>query len=74
MARREHHRYVVNDTMRRFFFLAVACVAAYLSLHVLRSFGVEPEARGLWAGVTGYVAAEIVTSRTTSSARRRKRP
>lgn len=65
----------MSDVVRRFFFLAVACVAAYLVLHVLRSFGVEPEARGLWAGATGYVVAEIVTGRIAgrSSSRRSRR-
>jgi hypothetical protein len=62
---------VVSDAVRRFLFIAVACVAAYLVLHVLRSFGVDPEARGLWAGATGWVAAELVAGRVTTRRRRR---
>ena len=45
--------------LRRFFFVAVACVAAYVLLHVLRAFGVDPEARGIWAGATGYMLGDL---------------
>lgn len=60
----------MNDVIRRFFFIAIACVVAYLLLHVLRSLGVDPEARGIWAGATGYMTADLVLSTTP---RRRKR-
>ena len=61
----------MSDTTRRFFFVAVACVTAYLLLHVLRSFGVEPEARGIWAGATGYMMGDLAPRRRVE--RRRKR-
>jgi len=60
---------VVNDTVKRFLFLAVACVAAYVTLHVLRSLSVDSEARGLAAGATGYVVADLVMSRRSKRSR-----
>ncbi len=58
--------------IRRFCFIAIACAVAYVLLHVLRGLGVEAEARGLWAGATGYIAADLVM-RTASTGRRKKR-
>jgi len=60
----------MKDTLRRFFFIAVASVFAYLLLHVLRSFGVEPEVRGIWAGATGYALGDLAMTVTD---RRRRR-
>jgi hypothetical protein len=62
----------VNDTVRRFLFVAIACVATYLLLHMLRSLGVEPEARGIWSGATGYMLGSLALA-ATDRGRRRKR-
>lgn len=61
----------MSDLVRRFFFIAVASVGAYLLLHVLRSFGVEPEVRGIWAGATGYMLGDLAM--TITDRKRRKR-
>ena len=37
----------------RFFFFAIACVITYVFLYVLRAYGVDPEARGIWTGAVG---------------------
>jgi len=58
------------DTARRFFFVLCAFLVAYFFLRVLRSLGVEPELRGVWAGVAGYLTWDIV-QRAKSSRRRR---
>lgn len=61
----------MNDVFRRFLFVAIACVVVYMLLHVLRSLSVEPEARGLWAGATGYMVADLVTGHVGTRRRRR---
>lgn len=63
----------MRDTLRRFFIIAVACVVAYLLLHVLRSFDVEPEVRGIWAGATGYMVSGLVEGFMTGAKRGRRR-
>lgn len=59
----------VNDTAKRFLFLAIVCVIAYVTLHALRSLSVDSEARGLAAGAAGYVVADLVMSRRTKRSR-----
>lgn len=63
----------MNDVFRRFLFIAIACVVAYVLLHVLRSFAVEPEARGLWAGATGYMVGDLFAGPGRIGARRKRR-
>lgn len=59
----------MSDTVRRCFAIVCAILIACFFLHVLRSFAVMAEARGVCAGVAGYMVGDlIVTPR-----RRRKR-
>jgi len=61
----------VSDTARRFIVVMVAILVAYFFLHVMRSFNVAAEARGICAGIAGYMAADLVAS--SIGRRRRKR-
>ena len=61
----------MSDTVRRFVVIMVAILVAYFFLHVMRSFSVAAEARGICAGIAGYVAADLVAS--SFGRRRRKR-
>jgi hypothetical protein len=61
----------VSDTARRFLVILCAILCAYFFLHVLRSFNVAAEARGICAGIAGYVAGDLVAS--AIGRRRRKR-
>ena len=61
----------MSDTVRRFFIVMVAILVAYFFLHVMRSFNIAAEARGLCAGIAGYMAADLVTG--ALGRRRRKR-
>lgn len=59
----------MSDNLRRFFAIMGAILIAYFLLQVLRSFAITAEARGMCAGVAGYMVGDfIVTPR-----RRRKR-
>jgi hypothetical protein len=60
----------VSDTARRFVVIMAAILVAYFFLHVMRSFNVAAEARGLCAGIAGYMAADLVAG---SFARRRRK-
>ena len=60
----------MSDTMRRFVVIMVAILVAYFFLHVMRSFNVAAEVRGVCAGIAGYMASELVTG---SLVRRRRR-
>jgi len=62
--------------MRKFLVVIAAILVAYLFLHVLRSFAVAAEARGICAGVAGYLAGDGVASmlgRRSHGGRRSKR-
>lgn len=61
----------MSDTVRRFFVVMAAILVAYFFLHVMRSFNVAAEARGLCAGIAGYMAGDLVAS--SFGRRRRKR-
>ncbi len=61
----------MSDSARRFIVIMVAILVAYFFLHVMRSFNVAAEARGLIAGIAGYMAADLVTGGL--GRRRRKR-
>ena len=61
----------MSITVRRFVVVMVAILVAYFFLHVMRSFNVAAEARGLCAGIAGYMAADLVAS--SFGRRRRKR-
>lgn len=63
----------MSDTLRRFVIVTVTILATYVVLHVLRSFHVAAEPRGIIAGITGYVTADLVKD-ALSHRRRRKRP
>jgi uncharacterized membrane protein YadS len=63
----------VRDTLWRFFFIVVVCMVVYLLLYVLRSVGVDPEARGVWAGASGYMVGDLANIALTVAGRRRKR-
>jgi hypothetical protein len=55
--------------VRRFAAIMCAILVAYFFLHVLRSFAIMGEARGLCAGVAGYMVGDLIAS----PCRRRKR-
>ena len=57
--------------LARFLVVMTAILAAYVVLHVLRSFNVAAEARGICAGVAGYAAAMFLAR--PAGRRRRKR-
>jgi hypothetical protein len=59
----------MSDNLRRFFAIMGAILVAYFILQVLRSFAVTAEARGVCAGVAGYMIGDLVAS----PRRRRKR-
>jgi len=61
----------VSDTVRRFFVVMVAILVAYFFLHVMRSFHVAAEARGICAGIAGYMAGDLVASMYVGRRRRR---
>lgn len=59
----------MSDRARHFLAIMAAILSAYFLLHVLRSFAIMAEARGICAGVAGYMVGDfIVTPR-----RRKKR-
>lgn len=62
----------MSETVRRFFVVMIAILVAYFFLHVMRSFNVAAEPRGLCAGIAGYMAGDLVASALTGR-RRRKR-
>ena len=61
----------MSDTARRFILIMAAILVAYFFLHVMRSFHIAAEARGLCAGIAGYMAADLVAG--AFGRRRRKR-
>lgn len=63
----------MSDTARRFFIVMVAILVAYFFLHVMRSFNVAAEPRGICAGIAGYMAGDLVASALAGGRRRRKR-
>ena len=62
----------MSDTVRRFFVVMAAILVAYFFLHVMRSFNVAAEARGICAGIAGYMAADLFAGSFVGR-RRRKR-
>ena len=62
----------MSGSVHRFLVVMVAILVGYFFLHVMRSFNVAAEARGLCAGIAGYMAADLVAG-TFGSRRRRKR-
>ena len=61
----------MSDTVRRFVIVMVAILVAYFFLHVMRSFNIAAEPRGICAGIAGYMAGDLVAS--AIGRRRRKR-
>ena len=61
----------MSDTVRRFFIVMVAILVAYFFLHVMRSFNIAAEPRGICAGIAGYMAGDLIAS--SLGRRRRKR-
>lgn len=61
----------MSDTLRRFCVVMIAILVAYFFLHVMRSFNIAAEARGICAGIAGYMAADLVAG--SFGRRRRKR-
>ena len=61
----------MSDTARRFIIIMVAILVAYFFLHVMRSFNIAAEARGICAGIAGYMAGDLGASAV--GRRRRKR-
>lgn len=59
----------MSDTVRRFFAIMCAILVAYFLLQVLRALAVAGEARGVCAGIAGYMIGDLVAS----PRRRRKR-
>lgn len=58
----------MSDNLRRCFAIIGGILAAYFLLSVLRSFAITAEARGLCAGVAGYMVGDFI-----ASPRRRRR-
>ena len=54
----------MKDTLRIFLIILAASITAYFFLHVVRSFNIAAEWRGLWAGAAGYMAANFVATAT----------
>jgi hypothetical protein len=63
----------MTDTVRRFFTVMIAILVAYFFLHVMRSFNVAAEPRGICAGIAGYMAGDLVASALVMSGRRRRK-
>ena len=66
----------MSVTVRRFIIVMVAILVAYFFLHVMRSFNIAAEPRGICAGIAGYMAGDLVASalgRGGRGSRRRKR-
>ena len=61
----------MSDTARRFIIIMAAILVAYFFLHVMRSFNVAAEPRGICAGIAGYMAGDLVAA--SLGRRRRKR-
>ena len=61
----------MSDMARRFLVVMAAILVAYFFLHVMRSFNVAAEPRGICAGIAGYMAGDLVAS--SIGRRRRKR-
>lgn len=61
----------MSDRVRHFFAILAAILVGYFFLHVLRSFAVTAEPRGICAGIAGYMAGDLVAS--SFGHRRRKR-
>ena len=61
----------MRDSARRFFAIMVAILVAYFFLHVMRSFNVAAEARGICAGIAAYMATDLVASLFGRSRRKR---
>jgi hypothetical protein len=59
--------------MRKFLIVMVAILVAYFFLHVMRSFNVAAEPRGICAGIAGYMAGDLVAGALGRRGRRRKR-
>jgi len=61
----------VRASARHFLAIMCAILVAYLLLHVMRSFSVAAEARGICAGIAGYMAGELVATSFGRSRRKR---
>jgi hypothetical protein len=62
----------VTVTARHFFVVMTAILVGYVFLHLLRSFYVAAEARGICAGIAGYMAGSAVASTRVGRQRRRR--
>ena len=63
----------MSVTIRRFLIVMIAILVAYFFLHVMRSFNIAAEPRGICAGIAGYMAGDLVASALGRGSRRRKR-
>ena len=63
----------MSDTARKFFIVMAGILVAYFFLHVMRSFNVAAEPRGICAGIAGYMAGDLVASALGRGGRRRRR-
>ena len=63
----------MSDAVRKFIIVMVAILVAYFFLHVMRSFNVAAEPRGICAGIAGYVAGDLVASAIGRGSRRRRK-
>lgn len=59
----------MSDTLRRCLAIVAAIVAAYFLLYVLRFVTITAEARGVCAGIVGYMVGDYLAA----PRRRRKR-
>jgi hypothetical protein len=59
----------VSDRIRRCVAILVGILVGYFLLHVLRSFAIMAEVRGICGGIAGYMVGDLIAS----PGRRRKR-
>jgi hypothetical protein len=52
----------VGDSARRCAAIIVGILAGYFLLHVLRSFAIASEARGICGGVAGYMVGDLIAT------------
>ena len=62
----------MSDMARRFLIVMTAILVAYFFLHVMRSFNVAAESRGICSGIAGYMAGDLVASWSFGRRRRRR--
>lgn len=60
----------MSDNVRRCVAIVVGILVGYFLMHVLRSFAVTAEARGVCGGIAGYAVGDLIA--TPRRARRKR--